>query len=61
MATVMDRFGGIDVLINNAGITHRSAFADTRPGVFQQVMNVNFFGALYDRLMIRSLGGELER
>ena len=47
MATVKARFGGIDVLINNAGITHRSAFADTRPGVFQRVMNVNFFGSLY--------------
>ena len=43
MDAVKERFGGIDVLINNAGITHRSAFADTRPGVFQQVMNVNFF------------------
>jgi NAD(P)-dependent dehydrogenase (short-subunit alcohol dehydrogenase family) len=40
-------FGGIDVLINNAGITHRSAFAHTEPAVIRQVMAVNFFGALH--------------
>lgn len=39
--------GGIDVLINNAGISHRSLFADTSPGVIRQVMEVNFFGALH--------------
>jgi NAD(P)-dependent dehydrogenase (short-subunit alcohol dehydrogenase family) len=40
-------FGRIDVLINNAGITQRSAFAQTQSEVFRRVMNVNFFGALY--------------
>lgn len=40
-------FGGIDVLINNAGITHRSAFARTEPEVIRRVMAVNFFGALH--------------
>lgn len=40
-------FGGVDVLINNAGITHRSAFAATRPEVIRRVMEVNFFGALH--------------
>jgi NAD(P)-dependent dehydrogenase (short-subunit alcohol dehydrogenase family) len=37
---------GIDVLVNNAGISHRSAFADTDPEVIRRVMDVNFFGAL---------------
>jgi NAD(P)-dependent dehydrogenase (short-subunit alcohol dehydrogenase family) len=46
MATVREAFGSIDVLINNAGIVHRSAFADTRPEVFRRVMEVNLFGAL---------------
>jgi NAD(P)-dependent dehydrogenase (short-subunit alcohol dehydrogenase family) len=40
-------YGSIDVLINNAGIVHRSAFAETRPEVFRRVMEVNLFGALH--------------
>lgn len=44
---IVRHFGRIDVLINNAGITHRSAFADTQPAVFRRVMEVNFFGALH--------------
>ncbi|MCP8464045.1 SDR family oxidoreductase [Pseudomonas sp. ZM23] len=43
----VERFGGIDVLVNNAGITHRSLFADTDLAVFQRVMAVNFYGALH--------------
>ena len=39
--------GSIDVLVNNAGITHRSTFAETSLEVFQRVMAVNYFGALY--------------
>ena len=44
---ILARFGGIDVLVNNAGITQRSAFMDTRVSVFKKVMEINFFGALY--------------
>lgn len=44
---VREAFGEIDVLINNAGIVHRSAFAETRPEVFRRVMEVNLFGALH--------------
>ena len=47
MAEARRRFGGIDVLINNAGITHRSAFALTESAVIRRVMEVNFFGALH--------------
>lgn len=44
---VSERFGRIDVLVNNAGITARARFADTRAEVFERVMAVNFFGSLY--------------
>ncbi len=47
MGDVIGQFGGVDVLFNNAGITQRSQFVDTRPEVFEKVMAVNFFGALY--------------
>jgi NAD(P)-dependent dehydrogenase (short-subunit alcohol dehydrogenase family) len=47
MRAVRERAGGLDVLVNNAGITHRSAFGRTRPEVIRQVMAVNFFGALH--------------
>jgi NAD(P)-dependent dehydrogenase (short-subunit alcohol dehydrogenase family) len=41
------RFGGIDVLVNNAGISHRSPFERTRPEVIRKVMEVNFFGSVH--------------
>jgi NAD(P)-dependent dehydrogenase (short-subunit alcohol dehydrogenase family) len=47
MDAVREAFGSIDVLINNAGIVHRSAFTETRPEVFRRVMEVNLFGALH--------------
>jgi NAD(P)-dependent dehydrogenase (short-subunit alcohol dehydrogenase family) len=47
IGAVVRRFGGLDVLVNNAGITHRSAFAETDTEVYRKVMGVNFFGPLY--------------
>lgn len=44
---VMNQFGGVDVLINNAGISVRAAFEKTHLSVFHKVMSVNFFGPLY--------------
>ncbi|MBW2593192.1 MAG: SDR family oxidoreductase [Deltaproteobacteria bacterium] len=44
---IIEVFGHIDVLVNNAGITQRSIFTKTKIEVFQKVMAVNFFGALY--------------
>lgn len=47
MQKITEIFGRIDVLINNAGITQRSAFEKTQTSVFRKVMEVNFFGALH--------------
>lgn len=47
VAAVTEALGPIDVLVNNAGITHRSTFAETSLDVFQRVMAVNYFGALH--------------
>ena len=44
--TVLDRFGRVDVLVNNAGLTQRARVADTDTAVFRRVMDVNYFGAL---------------
>ncbi|MFZ5587981.1 MAG: SDR family oxidoreductase [Thermodesulfobacteriota bacterium] len=46
MAELVRRWGGVDILINNAGITHRSAFAQTTLAVQRRVMEVNYFGSL---------------
>ena len=46
LAAVVKRYGRIDVLINNAGLTHRSAFSETEIDVFRRVMDVNYFGSI---------------
>jgi short-subunit dehydrogenase len=40
-------FGGIDILINNAGISMRSLFKHAEIDVIRKVMDINFFGAVY--------------
>jgi NAD(P)-dependent dehydrogenase (short-subunit alcohol dehydrogenase family) len=46
VAATVQRFGTLDVLVNNAGISHRSGFASTTLDVIRRVMEVNFFGAV---------------
>jgi len=38
--------GGLDALVNNAGITHRSPFIETDPAVIARVMEVNYLGSV---------------
>jgi len=45
--SLIEHYGGIDVLVNNAGITQRDSFLETRISVYHKVMEVNFFGSLY--------------
>lgn len=40
-------FGKIDILINNAGISMRALFEDVPLDVIRQVMDINFWGAVY--------------
>ena len=46
IAEVVAALGGVDLLINNAGISHRSTFQDTTDAVLRKVMEVNFFGSV---------------
>ena len=49
-------FGGIDILINNAGISMRSLLKDASTEVIRKVMEINFFGSVYcTRYAIESL------
>lgn len=43
----MDKFGRIDVLVCNAGISMRALFEDTDLEVFKKLMDINFYGAVY--------------
>ena len=41
------RFGQIDILINNAGISMRAMFKDLDLNVIRRLMDVNFWGTVY--------------
>ncbi|WP_224249556.1 SDR family oxidoreductase [Hyalangium gracile] len=44
----VEAFGGIDMLVNNAGISMRSRFEDIRDvSLFDRLMRVNYLGAVY--------------
>jgi short-subunit dehydrogenase len=41
------RFGQLDVLINNAGISMRAMVSEAEPDVYRKVMNINFMGTVH--------------
>lgn len=43
LQTAIERFGGLDVLVNNAGIASFGHFADSSEAILRQIMEVNFF------------------
>lgn len=44
--TVLDRFGGVDLLVNNAGVSQRSLCKDTDMSVYQKLMDVDVMGQI---------------
>lgn len=44
---VLQHFGGVDMLVNNGGLSQRDKFLDTKEEVIETIMNVNFFGAAH--------------
>jgi short-subunit dehydrogenase len=45
--SAIEKFGGIDILINNAGISMRALFKDTDLATLKNVMDINFWGTVY--------------
>ncbi len=43
----LNKFGRIDILINNAGISMRALFNDLHLDVIRSLMNTNFWGTVY--------------
>jgi short-subunit dehydrogenase len=43
----IERFGRIDILINNAGVSMRALFQDMELEVVHRIMDVNFYGTVY--------------
>lgn len=45
--TTLKVYGGIDILINNAGISMRALLKEADMDVLRKVMDINFFGSVY--------------
>ncbi len=44
---VINKWGGADVLINNAGVSMRALFEDVELQVIKELMDINFWGTVY--------------
>jgi short-subunit dehydrogenase len=47
ISSTITTFGGIDILINNAGISMRALLQDLELDVLKKVMDINFYGTVY--------------
>ncbi len=45
--TTLKVYGGIDILINNAGISMRALLKEANMEVIKKVMDINFYGSVY--------------
>jgi NAD(P)-dependent dehydrogenase (short-subunit alcohol dehydrogenase family) len=59
----IERFGSIDILINNAGIVSRGKFEDLKPDVFRKVVEGNLLGSVYTTMFalpfLKESGGSI--
>ncbi|XP_051833734.1 dehydrogenase/reductase SDR family member 7 [Antechinus flavipes] len=44
--TVLQKFGQIDILVNNGGRSQRSLFVETNLDVYKEIMEINFLGTI---------------
>ncbi len=44
---IIEKYNGVDILINNAGISMRALFKDTDLDTLKKVMDINFWGTVY--------------
>jgi short-subunit dehydrogenase len=44
---VVDKWGGVDILINNAGISMRALVSEVSIATLKNVMDINFWGTVY--------------
>ena len=47
VATAIEAFGQLDILITNASISMRAYFADMQPDVFRRVLDSNVYGTVF--------------
>jgi len=47
ISSTVKNFGGIDMIINNAGVSMRALVEDLDVSVIEKVMDINFYGAVY--------------
>lgn len=64
VAAAVERFGRIDILVNNAAMTHRQPFLDATAGAWDETLGVNLKGVYFlsqavARLMVPQRSGKI--